>query len=33
MNVHDFKAALAKEISEDNLPKRLGGTFELYNEP
>jgi hypothetical protein len=33
MNATDFKAALAKEISEDNLPQRLGGKFSLYNEP
>lgn len=33
MNTKDFKAALKDEISESNLPVRLGGSFEPYNEP
>ena len=33
MNDKDFKAAILKEITEENLPVHLGGKFSLYNEP
>ena len=33
MNDKDFKAAILKEINEENLPVHLGGKFSLYNEP
>lgn len=33
MNDKDFKEAILKEISEENLPVHLGGTFSLFNEP
>lgn len=33
MNATDFKKALKDEITEENMPVSLGGTFALYNEP
>lgn len=33
MSSKDFKTALLNEITIDNIPKSLGGNFELVNEP
>lgn len=33
MNYKDFKTALKNQITEDNIPESIGGSFSLYNEP
>ena len=33
MNYKDFKTALRSQITEENIPESIGGSFSLYNEP
>lgn len=33
MNYKDFKAALKDQITEENIPESIGGSFTMYNEP
>lgn len=33
MNYKDFKTALKSQITVENIPESIGGSFYLYNEP